>query len=97
MRGIITFIVGLYVTVALVVAGAGVWHFTMDKPQATACTPAPLETGATDDGLAGGPNWMGYVAYRAAAWPKAYWDEKDKADDIVDWLMIGFDPFGGKC
>lgn len=83
MRNIIGLIVGFYLTVALVVFVCGAWSFSTDA-RWKACA-------------GGGPDWIGWASYRAIAWPKAYWDEKDKADDIVDWLMIGFDPFGGRC
>lgn len=95
MRGIISFIVGLYLTVAIVVGGCGAYHFLMGKPVLAHCPPKDLtvRTSATDQGLAGGPDWVPWVLYRAVAWPKAYYDDMNKAHGIVEWLMVEYDPF----
>ncbi len=86
MRNIIGFIVGLYLTVALVVFGAAAWSFSTEARWKEQCGPA-------------GPNWMPWAAYRGITWPKAWFDEKDKLppEDIVGWLMVKYDPWKGAC
>ena len=81
MRNIIGFIVGLYLTVAIVVFGAAAWSFTSDaRWKDKSCA----------------KDWASWAAYRAIAWPKAYADDADKIprDDIVGWLMVQYDPWG---
>lgn len=94
MRGILGFIVGLYVIVALIVGGAGAYRFYIDKsPPPTCEAPRELAIATEATELEGAPNVPMYLLYRAGAWPLAYFQEQAKADGIVDWLMIGFDPF----
>jgi hypothetical protein len=98
VRGIITFVLGLYLTVALVVAGCGAWHFMVDSKQLTDNPPPLARTAAGDTQLAGEPNWIPCVLYRGVAWPKAYLDDASNANDIADWLMVkGYNVFAGSC
>lgn len=102
MRNIIGFVVGLYLTVAVTVFGAAAWSFmTETRWQDTACaTPGNLRVPARTDetGLAGGPDWLPWAAWRALIWPKAYMDEIDKAGgDVLDWLTLQYNPFPQNC
>lgn len=86
MRNIIGFIVGLYLTVALVVFGGAAWSFSTEARWKEACGPS-------------GPSWMPWAAWRAITWPKAWLDDSGKLprDDIVGWLKVEYDPWNGAC
>lgn len=100
MREILGLIVGLYLTVALVVLGGGVYGFATNQPSHLYdCTPGDLKVPTASGGgqLKGGPSWMPYVLIRAAIWPKSYWDDRNKASGVVDWLIVKYNPFPGNC
>jgi len=99
MRNIIGLVAGLYLSVALVVFVTAAWSFSTDDRWQAACPMPgnlPINTfaGASLDGA---PNWLPWAAYRAIAWPKTYADEHHKASDLVDWLMIQYNPFPQNC
>jgi hypothetical protein len=99
MRNIIGLVMGLYLTVALVVFVTAAWSFSTDERWKTACaTPGNLRintvAGASLDGA---PDWLPWAAYRAIAWPKTYADDQNKAPDLVDWLMVQYNPFPQNC
>jgi hypothetical protein len=81
MRNIVGFLVGLYVTVGLVVFGGAAYSF-MSGEHAKYSTCRP--------------NWA-WALYRAAAWPKAYYDDRAKVAEIPDWLLARYKPFGDAC
>lgn len=86
MRNIIGFVVGLYLTVAIVVFGAAAWSFNTDARWKSAACSTPA-----------GPDWMAWAAYRGIAWPKAYMDDQNKVSDLADWLMVQYNPFPETC
>jgi hypothetical protein len=84
MRNLIGFVVGLYLTVALVVFGAAAWSFSTEpRWQGDACA----------------RDWMPWAGWRAIAWPKTYFDDADKIppNDLPGWLMVQYDPWPGQC
>jgi hypothetical protein len=81
MRNIIGFLVGLYVTVGLVVFGGAAYSFMSGEHSKYSTCP---------------PNWA-WALYRAAAWPKAYYDDRAKVAEIPDWLLARYKPFGDAC
>lgn len=83
MRNIIGLIVGFYLTAALVVFAAAAWSFNTEPRWKT--------------GPCANPDWMGWAAYRAIAWPKTYFDDQDKVSALTDWLMVNYTPFPGAC
>lgn len=99
MRNIIGLIAGLYLSVALVVFATAAWSFTTDSRWKAACaTPGNLRINtAAGASLDGAPDWLPWAAYRAIAWPKAYADDQNKVHDLVDWLMVQYNPFPQNC
>lgn len=100
MRSIIALVIGLYMIVALIVAGGAVYRFMFDTtPPIVACAPEELEVqaGFTEEELEGGPDWIPWALWRAAIWPKAYLDDQGKTNSVFDWVMVRYDPFGGSC
>ena len=101
MRNLVGLVIGLYLTVALVVFGAAVWSFSNDARWKNAACATPgnfrVNTAAVETTLAGGPNWLPWAAYRAIAWPKTYLDDQEKVADLVDWLMVQYNPFPQIC
>lgn len=85
MRGILGFLIGLYLTCALVVLGGGVYGFVTHQNSRT------YQCGAAS------PNWVPFVAIRAAIWPKAYYDDMNRIADVMDWLVVKYDPFPSAC
>jgi hypothetical protein len=81
MRTMITFIAGLYITVTLVVFGGSAYSFLSGEHAKYSTCP---------------PNWT-WALYRAAAWPKAYYDDRTKVAEIPDWLLVRYRPFGDAC
>jgi len=81
MRNIIGFLVGLYVTASLVVFGGAAYSFVSGEHSKYSTCP---------------PNWA-WALYRAAAWPKAYYDDMAKVAEIPDWLLVRYRPFGDAC
>jgi hypothetical protein len=83
MREFIGLLVGLYLTVALVVFGGAAYGFMAgESPQYSSCA------------AAGGNKWVPWAIYRAAAWPKTWFDDQDKASGLADWLLVHYDPEG---
>ncbi|RYG30995.1 MAG: hypothetical protein EON93_13770 [Burkholderiales bacterium] len=99
MRNIIGFVVGLYLTVALVVFACGVWTFTSDArwKHRTCTIPGDLKINAAAQQLDGPPDWLPWAAYRAIAWPKAYADDQRKVSRLEDWLFVHYNPFQHDC
>ena len=100
MRGIIGLIVGLYLTVALVVFGGAAYGFMSGEQAKFASCAAPQDlkvNAAVGEQLAGGSNWIPWALYRASLWPKTYFDDADKAGDLIDWLLVHYNPFPGIC
>lgn len=81
MREMVGLVVGLYLTAALVVFGGAAYGFM---------------SGEHADHASCGPNWQ-WAAYRAALWPKTYFDDADKAPDFINWLLIRYQPFPDGC
>lgn len=83
MREFLGLLLGLYLTVALVVFGGSAYGFMAgESTQYSACA------------AAGGDKWVPWAIYRAAAWPKAWFDDREKAPDITDWLLVHYNPEG---
>ena len=101
MRNLVGLVIGLYLTAALVVFAVAAWSFSNDTrwKNAVCATPGNLRvnTAAGETTLAGGPNWLPWAAYRAIAWPKTYLDDQEKVADLVDWLMVQYNPFPQTC
>jgi hypothetical protein len=85
MRSILGLLIGLYLTCALVVAGGGVYGFVTHQ------------NGRQYDCGAGKPDWIPFVLMRAAIWPKAYYDDMNKTPELMDWLVVKYDPFPSAC
>ena len=85
MRSILGLFIGLYLTCGLVVLGGGIYGIMTHQNS------RQYECGA------GSANWIPFVLMRAAIWPKAYYDDMKKASDIMDWLVIKYDPFPSAC
>jgi hypothetical protein len=84
MREIFGLVLGLYLTVAIAVFGGAAYGFMSGEHK-------KYMTCATE------PNWIPWSLYRAVAWPKAYYDDMNKADGIDGWLIVQYDPLGGAC
>jgi hypothetical protein len=99
VREIIGLVVGLYLTVALVVGGAGAYAFSTHTTRPVYDCPAIDAAIAAGQGgnHKGSPDWMPWVALRAVAWPYRYWVEQKDARDIPAWLMVQYDAFPGSC
>lgn len=84
IRGILGLVIGVYLTVALVVAGGGVYGFlTHQNSRTYDCS--------------GQFSWAPYALIRAAIWPKAWYDERLKTTRVTDWLVVKYDPFPTAC
>jgi hypothetical protein len=81
MRNFLGLIVGFYLTVAVAVFGGAAYGFVSGEHAKYSTCPA---------------NWA-WALYRAAAWPKAYYDDTSKVADIPDWLLVRYKPFGDAC
>lgn len=81
MRNILGLIVGFYLTAALAVFGGAAYGFLSGEH-------AKYSTCQ--------PNWP-WAIYRAAIWPKAYYDDLDKVGDVPDWLLVRYKPLGDAC
>jgi hypothetical protein len=81
MRNILGLIVGFYFTVALAVFGGAAYGFLSGEHAKHSTCQ---------------PSWA-WAVYRAAVWPKAYYDDTDKVGDIPDWLLVRYKPFGDAC
>ena len=81
MRNILGLIVGFYITVALAVFGGAAYGFISGEHAKYSTCPA---------------NWL-WAGYRAAIWPKAYFDDMQRASNIPDWLLARYKPFGDVC
>ena len=100
MRDIIGLIIGLYLTIALVVFGGAAYAFlSAEHAKYSSCArPGDLPVpGAFQAELAGGQNWVPWALYRASIWPKTYFDDIEKTDGLVDWLLVRYNPFAGNC
>jgi hypothetical protein len=81
MREIIGLIVGLYLTAGIVVFGGAAYTFMSGEHGQYSNCP---------------PSWN-WAAYRAALWPKTYFDDIDKAHNFTDWLLAHYNPFTDVC
>jgi hypothetical protein len=81
VREIIGLIVGLYLTAALVVFGGAGYGFMSGEHKVHSNCP---------------PSWS-WAAYRAALWPKTYFDDTDKVLEFSDWLLVHYNPFTEVC
>lgn len=84
MRQLISFFIGLYLVVAALVFGGGVYGFM--SGETTAISPCPKPD-----------NWLGWAAYRGALWPKTYFDDIDKTETIGDWFFVHYTPDRAAC
>jgi hypothetical protein len=84
MREFLGLFLGLYLTIAIAVFGGAAYGVMSGEH-------ANYSKCATE------PNWIPWALYRAAAWPKAYYDDLDKADGVDGWLIVRYDPFNGGC
>jgi hypothetical protein len=84
MREFFGLVLGLYLTIAIAVFGGAAYGFMSGEH-------------ANHSTCAAEPNWVPWALYRAAAWPKAYYDDMEKIDSIDGWLIVRYDPFGGAC
>jgi hypothetical protein len=82
MREFIGLIVGLYLTVAIGIFGGAAYGFMSGEHQTYSACPTERS------------NWMPWALYRAALWPKTYFDDADKASAVVDWLLVHYNPEG---
>lgn len=99
MRNIIGFVLGLYLTAALVVFACAAWSFGTDtRWRHTTCTiPGDLRVNTAAQPLDGPPNWLPWAAYRAITWPKAYVDDQRQVSTLGDWLFVQYNPFQHTC
>ena len=101
MRNLVGLVIGLYLTAALVVFAVAAWSFSNDTRWKNAACAMPgnlrVNTAAGETTLAGGPDWLPWAAYRAIAWPKTYLDDQEKVADLVDRLMVQYNPFPQTC
>lgn len=99
LRSLIGFVIGLYLTAALVVFGCAAWAFTNDaRWKHTTCTiPGDLKVNAAVQQLDAPPNWMPWAAYRAITWPKSYADDQKKVSRFEHWLFVQYNPFQHTC
>jgi hypothetical protein len=81
MREMVGLVVGLYLTAALVVFGGAAYGFI---------------SGENAEQSRCEPNYK-WAAYRAAIWPKTYFDDAEKARDFVAWLLVRYEPFPEGC
>ena len=81
MRNILGLLVGLYLTVAIAVFGGAAYGFM---------------SGENAEHTSCEPNWK-WAAYRAALWPKTYFDDTERAHDFVGWLLARYEPFPDGC
>jgi hypothetical protein len=84
MRQLFGLTVGLYLTIAIAVFGGAAYGFVSGEH-------APYSKCDAE------PSWVPWAAYRAAAWPKAYYDDMKKAAGVNSWLVVQYDPFAGGC
>jgi hypothetical protein len=84
MRDVLGFLVGLYLLVAVIVFGGGIYGFM--SGETARHTPCPLPE-----------NWAGWAAYRGMLWPKAYFDDIKKTDDLADWYFVRYTPDAKTC
>lgn len=83
MREFFGLVLGLYLTVAIAVFGGAAYGFMSGEHAKYATCPTE--------------NWVPWALYRAAAWPKTYIDDQNKANGIDGWLIVQYDPLGGEC
>lgn len=81
MRNLLGLIVGFYCTVAVTVFGGAAYSVLSGEHAKYSSCP---------------PNWS-WAAYRAAIWPKAYYDDLNRVSDLADWLLVRYKPFGDSC
>lgn len=86
MRALINLILGLYLMVALLVAGGGFYGFLSDDPPSVPV----CQTGES-------PNWTFYVASRALGWPRSLFDELSLTSGLIAWLVVDYEPFETAC
>jgi hypothetical protein len=84
MREFFGLVLGLYLTVAIAVFGGAAYGFMSGEYR-------KHSTCATE------PDWIPWALYRAAAWPKTYFDDQNKANGIDGWLLVQYDPLSGGC
>jgi hypothetical protein len=92
MRDIIGLVIGLYLTVALVVFGGAAYGFLSgEQAKYSSCARSGV-LGKPSSQAAGGQNWAPWALYRAALWPKTYFDDIEKTSGLVDWLVVHYNP-----
>jgi hypothetical protein len=84
MRQVVQFLIGLYILIALIVFGGGVYG--MMSGETARASPCPVPD-----------NWLGWAAYRAIAWPKTYFDDIGKVEKLGDWYFVHYTPVPESC
>lgn len=84
MRDVLGFFVGLYFLLAAIVFGGGVYGFV--SGETAKHTPCPVPE-----------NWLGWAAYRAALWPKTFFDDIKRVTELEDWYFVRYTPDPSTC
>ncbi len=84
VRELIGLLVGLYISIAVVVFGAACWGIMSGETAKT--SPCPVAS-----------NWPVWALYRASLWPKTYYDDIGKTQDLGGWLLVHYTPETRTC
>jgi len=83
MRQLVGLLVGFYLTIAIAVFGGAAYGIMSGEHEKYA--------------TCRNENWIPWAVYRAAIWPKAYYDDMNKANGVDGWLIVQYDPLGSAC
>jgi hypothetical protein len=84
MRDVVVFLIGLYLLVVVIVFGGAVYGVMSGETAKHSPCPVP-------------GNWLVWSGYRAALWPKTYFDDIAKTDDLMDWWLVRYTPLTASC